>query len=98
MKRAHAEAISRQIEQWSKSTRLFLWAQYSQILPALTEGGGKECMTAKSQQDVAKELYEAVKGDSEKARRRWAGCRAPWLSVLESIVRSTDVKVVSREQ
>ncbi|KAM0714630.1 hypothetical protein Q7P37_009926 [Cladosporium fusiforme] len=98
IKRIQVEAISRQIEQWSQSTRPFSWAQYSQILPALTEGGGKECMAAKSRRDVAKELYEAVKGDSEKARRRWAGRRAPWLSVLESVIRGTDVKVVSGEQ
>ena len=98
MKRTQVEAISRQMEQWSQSTEPFSWGQYSQILPALTEGGGKDCMAAKSRRDVAKELYEAVKGDSEKARRRWAGRRAPWLSVLESVIRGTDVKVVSREQ
>jgi hypothetical protein len=98
MKRTQVEAISRQMEQWSQSTEPFSWAQYKQILPALTEGGGKDCMASKSRRDVAKELYEAVKGDSEKARRRWAGRRAPWLSVLESVIRGTDVKVVSGEQ
>jgi len=98
MKRTQVEAISRQMEQWSQSTEPFSWAQYRQILPALTEGGGKDCMASKSRRDVAKELYEAVKGDSEKARRRWAGRRAPWLSVLESVIRGTDVKVVSGEQ
>lgn len=98
MTRAQVEAISQQIERWSQSSTPFSWAEYAQIVPALTEGVGEEHIAAKARRDVARELYEAVKTDSEKARRRWAGRRAPWLSVLESVIRGTSVKVVSAEQ
>jgi hypothetical protein len=98
MTSAQVDAFTKQVDEWSQSPRPFSWANYAQIVPALTEGGGNDCIAAKAWRDVARELYKAAKTDSEKARRRWAGRRATWLSVLESIVRGTDVKVVSGEQ
>lgn len=73
MTTAQVHTITKQMEQWSQLERPFSWAEYARIVPVLTEGASEKCIAAKSRRDVARELYEAAKENSEDTWRRWAG-------------------------
>lgn len=86
------------LEDWVETERPFSWSAYSQMVPILSSDACEEGHTVKSRRDVAKELYEAAKENSDRMRRRWAAQEASWLSVLGSAISGTDTKVVSADQ
>ena len=88
----------RKLDVWLLTERPFSWSAYSEMMPILSSETSDEVESAKSRRDVAKELYEAAKENSDKMRRRWTTQEASWLSVLSSAICATDIKVVSEEQ
>lgn len=93
-----ADEVTQKLEEWAETEHPFVWSAYSKMVPILSSDTHEQRCAVKSRRDVATELYEAARENTDRMRRRWAAQEASWLAVLSSAISVTDTKVVSADQ